>query len=96
MKFELRLKGVQYMMIFPAKLKVLAEGLAWFFLTPEAAMDWLEGWHPTEPKKSKKHSDSLRPDQRQDQSRDPGRSSPYTVDNLLSCLTTSILHDAAH
>ncbi|KAJ1097892.1 hypothetical protein NDU88_003008 [Pleurodeles waltl] len=43
-KCVLREKELKYMMLFPAKLKIIAEGKTWLFSTPEEAWDWLEGW----------------------------------------------------
>lgn len=43
-KKELRSKDLKYMMLFPAHLKVIAEGKPWFFVTPDEAWVWLEGW----------------------------------------------------
>ncbi|XP_078539573.1 mucin-5B-like [Lissotriton helveticus] len=43
-KRELRSRELPYSMLFPARLRVVADGRAWFFETPEAAQDWIDGW----------------------------------------------------
>lgn len=45
-KKELRDRDLKYSMLFPAKLRVEAEGKVWFFHTPEETKEWLEGWRP--------------------------------------------------
>lgn len=39
---KLRAMGLKYMMLYPAKLKVLHESQSHFFVTPEEVWDWLE------------------------------------------------------
>ena len=39
-KIKLRAMGLKYMLLFPAKLKVLHEGRSHFFTTPQSAWDW--------------------------------------------------------
>lgn len=55
-KRDLRAKEIKYSMMFPAKLRVEAEGKTWFFTTPEEAREWLEGWRTSG--KTKKASTS--------------------------------------
>lgn len=39
-------QGLKYAMLFPARLRVEANGKAWFFDNPESASEWLDGWRP--------------------------------------------------
>lgn len=41
-KKRLRDKGLKYAMLFPAQLRVEADGRVWFFEQPEMVADWLE------------------------------------------------------
>ncbi|KAJ1138349.1 hypothetical protein NDU88_004736 [Pleurodeles waltl] len=43
-KRALRARDIKYMMIFPAKLKIVQDGRSRFFQSPEETSDWLEGW----------------------------------------------------
>ncbi|XP_078502897.1 uncharacterized protein LOC144761338, partial [Lissotriton helveticus] len=48
-KKELRAKELLYSMLFPERLRVVADNKTWFFDTPDAAHDWLEGWRQVDP-----------------------------------------------
>ncbi|KAJ1136712.1 hypothetical protein NDU88_003127 [Pleurodeles waltl] len=52
-KKMLHSKDIKYMMLFPARLWLLAEGQSWHFNTPSEAWGCAEGWHtPSAPKRS--------------------------------------------
>ncbi|KAJ1083699.1 hypothetical protein NDU88_003854 [Pleurodeles waltl] len=40
-KKVLRSKDIKYMVLFPARLRVVTEGKSWFFATPAEAWDWV-------------------------------------------------------
>ncbi|KAJ1197406.1 hypothetical protein NDU88_001266 [Pleurodeles waltl] len=43
-KKVLRDRGLKYSMMFPTKVRVVAEGKTWYFEKPQDTFDWLEGW----------------------------------------------------
>ncbi|KAJ1216909.1 hypothetical protein NDU88_004507 [Pleurodeles waltl] len=56
-KKALRAKELKYMMLYPAMLQVAVEGKEWHFVTPEEALDWMEGWQVTVWKGAQSHQD---------------------------------------
>lgn len=54
----MRKREIKYMMLYPAKLKIIAEGKSWLLATPEEVWESLEGWRVVASKSPKAREQS--------------------------------------